>query len=215
MRRARVLAALAACAPLLAVPARAAYAQRWSAAATVAEVRAHSTLPTARESLSGLGIGMEGAARFGRIVTRVRYLQADLSPSTTGTTAREAAEAELQLGARLTPWLALTTGPHVRSYRTALARQRWTRWDVRLVGELPLVPGVVTGYAEVTQTLAASVNVAEPWGTGHGGEAGMQVAPRHLPIWFRLAYRMDVAKLGDGTRREMVDGVTVSVGVRQ
>lgn len=186
---------------------------RFALGPTVAEMRVHSRLPGGTETLSAAGFGAEGMAVVWRFALRARYLRGDLEPTAPTTIPREAVEARVLLGVRIAPWLSLATGPHVRSFATPIGTQRWSLWEVEIRGAPSIVPNVIRGYAELWRVVAADVNVPEEWNSGHGGDAGMLLSLPRLPLWLRIGYRIEVFTLGDGTRRETTDGLTVSAGI--
>jgi len=61
--------------------------------------------------------------------------------------------------------------------------------------------------------VAADANVPEQFDHAQGGEAGMIVRFARAPIEARVAYRIDHAVLGGGSRLETVDGVVIGVGL--
>jgi hypothetical protein len=185
---------------------------RFAAGATAMQYRVHSELNGETEALSAPGFGVEGLISLGRVALEGRYVQADLDPSTAGTLARDAAEGHLLLAVRATPWLTVATGPLSRSYETTLGSQRWVLWTVRARGAPVLVPNLVRGYAELWGALPLDLSVPESWNSGWGGDVGLTLALPRLPVWLRLGYRFEQYRLGDGTRRETIDGATLSLG---
>lgn len=189
---------------------------RLSGGPTLSHMRVHSETATASETLSASEMGFEATAAFRRLALRVRYAQANLSPSDTVVLAREAAGAELALTGQVLPWLQVGAGVRRRTYDTEPSQQRWTMWEALAAAELPIFKDVVTGSAELRGTLAASVDEpggADPWNRGYAGEVGMRVALPRIPVWLRFGYRLEIQKLAGGARREVVDGLTVFVGV--
>jgi hypothetical protein len=185
---------------------------RIAAGATAMQYQVHSELNGETEALSAPGIGVEGSISLWRVALEGRYVQADLDPNTTRTLARDAAEGHLLLAVRATPWLSLATGPLSRSYETTLGSQRWVLWTVRARGAPVLVPNLVRGYAELWGAVPLDLSVAESWNSGWGGDVGLTLALPRLPVWLRVGYRFEQYRLGDGTRRETIDGATLSLG---
>lgn len=196
---------------------------RVQGAFTVSQVRAHSTLPPTEDqgattqNLSAAGFGFEGGLGLGRVGFAVRYLQSDLTPRTPSTLERQAAEAELMLRVAATPWLSFAAGPHVRWYGKVAVDEgeRWVLWEVRVRAERSLVPDLVRAHAMVWPVVRATTdNVQEPWHSGAGGDVGLTLAPRALPAWLRLGYRVEFLKLQGGARRELTDGLMVVLGIK-
>jgi hypothetical protein len=169
------------------------------------------------QSLSAAGVGFEAGVALRRIGLRFRYAQANFQPAALDldTLARQAAEAEMVLGVQALPWLELGTAGHSRSYVTSVRRQRWLMWELRAIGQFSILGDAVRGYVEWRPILAADVNDPDvgPWNSGEGAEVGLRIAPPAAPVRMRLGYRLEIQKLGAGARREVVDGLTVSVSV--
>lgn len=186
---------------------------RFAAGLTGAYVWVHSDGAGTSEALKAPGFGVKADLVWWRLGLDLRYLQADLKPTTTDALRRDMTEGRALLGLQLTSWLDLATGPQVRSYGTAVGTQRWFLWAVAARGESALLPNIVRGYAEFWTVFPVNVNVPEQWNDGFGGEVGVTLALSHLPLWLRLAYRLEVYRLGDGARRETVDAVTLDLGI--
>lgn len=185
---------------------------RFALGATGMQYRVHSELNGEPETLSAPGLGIEGGVSVWRIALEGRYVQADLEPSTAGTLTRDAAEGHLLLAVRIAPWLGLSTGPLARSYETTLGTQRWVLWTFRARGAPMLVPDLVRGYAELWGALPLDVSVPESWNSGWGGHIGMVLALPRFPVWLRVGYRFEQYRLGDGARRETINGALLSLG---
>jgi hypothetical protein len=52
-------------------------------------------------------------------------------------------------------------------------------------------------------------------GTARGGELGVTIDASPRPFWFGLAYGIDQASVTGSSRRETVETLTVSAGVRK
>jgi hypothetical protein len=126
---------------------------------------------------------------------------------------REASELRLMLVVHPTGWLTVGTGPHLRSYSTSVGIQRWRLWEVMVRGQVSILTDLATGYAEVWGVVAHDVNVEEEWDYGEGADVGLLVALPRLPLWLRIGYRVELYRLGDGARREVTDGLMVSLGL--
>ena len=187
---------------------------RFAAGLTGAYVWVHSDAAGTSEALGAPGFGVQADLVWWRLGLDLRYLQADLEPTTTTEALRrDLTEGRALLRLQLTSWLGLATGPQVRSYGTAIGTQRWFLWAVAARGEGALLPNIVWGYAEFWTVFPVDVNVPEQWNDGFGGDVGVTLALSRLPLWLRLAYRLEVYRLGDGARRETVDAVTLGLGI--
>ena len=162
---------------------------------------------------SGAAFGAEGTVSLGRVQLGLSYLQGRLDPDTGSAPARDLVEGSVLLGVRPVEWLTLSAGPHARAYATNGQTQRWVYWELRLRAAKPFIGTAVRGYAELWRAVAADANVPEPFDHAQGGEAGMIVRLARAPFECRVAYRIDHAVLGGGSRLETADGVVIGVGL--
>src|SRR5213076_1420584 len=139
---------------------------------------------------SGAAFGAEGTVSLGRVQLGLSYLRG-----------------------RPVEWLTLSAGPHARAYAANGQTQRWVYWELRMRAAKPFIGTAVRGYAELWRAVAADANVPEQFDHAQGGEAGMIVRFARAPIEARVAYRIDHAVLGGGSRLETVDGVVIGVGL--
>jgi hypothetical protein len=190
---------------------------RPAAEAVVVTTRLESQVPAGSDRLSGVAFGAGGAVSVGPVVLAVRYVQGTLDSVSGGSGSRDVVEGGAWLGVRPVSWLTLEAGPQARAYVLSGggATQRWVFWEGRVRAAAPFVGSAVLGYVELWRALGADVNVPEAFDHAQGGEAGMVVRLARAPLEARLAYRIDRAVLGGGSRRETVDGVVVTVGVRR
>lgn len=189
---------------------------RLSGGPSLAQMRLHSETATVSETLSAAEMGFEGTVAFRRLALRIRYAQANLSPSDTIALPRETVEGNLSLTAEVFPWLHIGTGVRRRTYDTEPSRQRWIMWEAIAATELPIFQETVTGSAELRGALAGSLDapgVTGVWGRGFAGEVGMRVAPPRIPVWLRFGYRVEMQRLAGNVRQDVVDGLTVLLGV--
>ncbi len=176
---------------------------------------ARSRTADGRELLSGLTLVGEGAVERGSLRLRIRYGQGHLTPDTGRSTVlgRRFTEGEALLGYRARPWLTLWVGPHARTYATDLGKQRWLFWEIRGQAQVAVLPDRMTSFLEVWGAPAGDVDVRESFGSGRGAEGGIRVRVAGPDVWARLAYRIEQARMGGGTRRETVEAVLLGVAV--
>lgn len=179
---------------------------------TLGQFRTVRDVEGEREQLSAASFGFGAAARLGVFGIEGRYLQTDLAGDGTAMD-REVSELELFGSLAPTAWLRVATGLHLRAYRTVFGTERWRMWELRVRGETTILPGV-TGHAELWPVLAAGVNGVEAFDSGWGGRAGIRLAPSGIPLDFALDYRTERQRLGAGARRDVVDGIQVTVRLR-
>lgn len=179
---------------------------------SVVSVRVRSRLPGNTRAWSGAAFGGEGSLGTGRVFLSAGYRQGTLNPDGGTEPARDLVEGSVMLGVRLLKELTLAGGPYARTYVFAGGTQRWLFWELRARAEGTFIGSTVRGHAELWRALSTDVNVLEPLGHAQGGEAGMTVRVSRL-VEARLAYRIDHAVLGGGSRVETVDGLVVGVGL--
>jgi hypothetical protein len=177
-----------------------------SAAAVVASVRAHSqgAIPTA----GGAVPGMSAHVRFRRFELGVQYLQGSLA-----TRDLVAGTAALEFVA--TSWLTLQTGPSIRRYEMPSGAERWATWRLGARAETAMFGSSVRAHALLWRGLGLSVNVPPGSGSTSGGEVGWTIDLSPRPFWFGLVYGIDRASLRGGGRRETVDMLILSAGLRR
>ncbi|MGH7569992.1 MAG: hypothetical protein ACREL9_13665 [Gemmatimonadales bacterium] len=168
-----------------------------------------------RELLTGFTLAGEGVVERGALRLRIRYGQGHLTPDTARATIleRRFTEGEALLGYRARPWLTVWVGPHARTYATHLGKQRWLFWEVRGQAHVTVLADRMTSFLEIWAAPAGDVDVRESFGSGRGAEGGIQVLVAGPDVWARLAYRIEQARMGGGTRRETVDAVLLGVAV--
>ena len=189
------------------VPVRSHHGIMGTGSGIVANMRTQSEgggLPSA----SGTVLGVAASARLGRFELGVKYLEGSL-----GT--RDLVEGAAALRFVATPWLALHAGPHVRRYETSLGSgaERWAMWQVGARAEAPIVGTSVRGHATLWQGLGLRVNVPPGSGTAGGGEIGATIMVPG-PFRFGIAYSIDHASVQGASRRETVNALIVTAGVR-
>ena len=182
------------------------------ATASIVTARVRSVVPTGTDRFSGAAFLGAGALALGRVQLAASYLQGTLNPEGSGVP-RDLVEGTVMLGVRPLAWLTLEAGPHARAYGLPGGTQRWLFWELRARAASAFVGSAVRGYAELWRAVAADANVPEPFDHAQGGEAGMIVRLARAPLEGRVAYRIDHAVLGGGTRLETVDGVVIGVGL--
>jgi hypothetical protein len=178
-----------------------------TAAALVLNIRARSEaggLPPA----TGTVLGMTASVRLRRFELGVRYMEGSLQT-------RDLVEGAAVLRFATTAWLTLHAGPQIRRYDMASGAERWVTWQFGARTEAPIFGTSVRGHALLWQGLGLSVNVPPGSGTARGGEVGVTIAASPRPFWFGLTYGIDQASVTGSSRRETVETLTVSAGLRK
>ena len=191
------------------------YAQipvRLSAGVGVSSMNLNTEDVAGAARFSGFGLGGEATLGYGRLGLELRYLEGSLSPSDTGRN-REMVEGELMLSVRALSWLRLKLGPHVRSMILPAGTERWLFWEGRLQTKTRLGTPRLTSRFEFWQVLSANIDVAEAFDGGQGIEGALRWEVSTLPVWIGLGYRIDRSNLGSGVRTEVMEHVSLTIGL--
>jgi len=175
--------------------------------------------PRFQSASAGGGEVLTGLVAGGRLRIVLRPVSLDLSYSqgrltadTGSAAARDIVEGSLFFVVRPVPWLALKAGPHLRAYAAPGGTERWVLWEGRAHADAPLLEGGWRAYGELWVAVASSVNV-DPGAEGaRGAEVGLTVKLPQSPLWGRLAYLVDQARLKNDARTESVQSVIVAIG---
>ena len=177
-------------------------------------VRLETTTGTGTQVLSGVAAGGEGRLTLSRWLVEVGYLQGTLNPRSGNPQTRDLVEGRAMVGVRATPWLALSIGPHARGYVIGGVTERFIQWEARARVDAPIAGAGVRGFVELRGVLSGSVaNVAQTFDGGQGGEAGLLLALPRSPVWVRVSYAVDRARLGGGARIDTLEGLVIALGV--
>jgi hypothetical protein len=201
---------LACCVPLTAVAG-----QRLIGSAGVAgaAIRSVAEVGTTVEASSGTLIGVEARAGISRFTVDVSYLQGTLNPESGTVGQRDYVEGSLLLSVLTFPGISLRVGPHARAYLSEAGTQRWLFWTGRVRGDYTLIRSpAIAAFAEGWLAWTAEVNVSETFDNARGGVIGMSIGAPGTAFYGRLSYSIEQARMGGGTRRDTVEGITVVVG---
>jgi hypothetical protein len=211
--RTRVLAVIAV-AVLAARPLAAQGLRFQGADAGLSRVVLQSATSEGDQRLSGIVLAGRARAAIGRFVVALAYSQGRMSADSGPAADRDLVDGSLLVSMRPVPWLTVETGPHARAYVTSLGgTERWMFWQVGARAEQAVIPGLLQVHAELWLALASSVNVAAGSGGARGGEVGLTIRAPGSPLFGRLGYVVDQAKLSGGVRTETVERVIISVGL--
>lgn len=217
----RVLSALAA-GVLGATPLAAQHPPWWNAEISGIGMRLNSQTGPSTQKWSGAAFGFQGQFLYlNRITLDLGYWQGKLNGVGTGD--RDVVEGFAQLGARPMSWLSLRVGPHAWTYVSDAGTQRWFLWEGRARAQGQVLP-VVQSYIEVWKVFSANVNVPQAFQTGMGGEGGLSLRirdvpliPQRLPVRIRLAYGIERVRMSgtqaQGSRAEVLDRLTLGLAV--
>jgi hypothetical protein len=209
---ARIAALLLAC-TLPAGPLRAQVLQHLSLDAGVFRLHFRSAASGVGETLSGLAA--VGRARFfvGSVSLETSYSQGHLVADTGTAIARDMVDGSAFLAVRPLSWLALKAGPHLRAYVAPGSTERWVMWEAHAHVDGSIIPGMLDANVEGWMAVGSAVNV-DPGARGaRGGQAGLILRLWRSPLWARLTYVVDQAKLKNDARTETVEAVLFAVGL--
>lgn len=166
---------------------------------------------------AGTTAGFAGSVRFRRVELDVRYAEGTLQPADRNSESRDLVEGAVAVRFVGTPWLSVELGPQARHYATPSGAERWVTWRFGGRVETAIVGTSVRGHATLWHGLGLEVNVPPGAGSAHGGEVGVTVdlGPGGPPLWFSLEYGIDRAQVRDAGRRETVDALTLTAGLRR
>ena len=218
-RRAAMLAALLAGAtPTLA-------AQRtwqWDIALSGVGTRLHSSSGPTTQKLSGAMYGLQGQLVYSGFVTLDwGYWQGQIDPIGGQAASRDVVEGYAMFGARPFGWLSLRAGPHAWTYISTAGAQRWFLWEGRARAQGEVLPDVQS-YLDLWRVFSANVNVPQDFQSGMGGEGGLillvrdaPLIPERFPMRIRLGYGIERVRMGGGIRTEVMDRLSLSLGIGQ
>jgi len=167
---------------------------------------------TGTQTLSAVGVTLDGALGIGPATLRIRYLQSPLTNDST-TEKTDLVEGEALVWVAPIRWVDLGIGPHLRAYAQGGGTERWVLWEIRVRGNAALIGAGVGAYAEAWAVIGASVDAAESFDSGRGLEGGLRFAFGRLPFSARVRYRVERLNLGAGSRRETLEQLGVAFGV--
>jgi hypothetical protein len=195
---------------------------QWEAALSGIGMRVNSTSGPATQKLSGAVFGFQGHVLFARLITfNVGYWQGQITPADGQSTIapRDVVEGYAQIGARPLPWLWLRGGPHAWTYISNAGRQRWLLMEGRARVQGEIIPDLQS-YLELWNVFSANVNVPQGFQSGRGGEGGISlrirdvpIIPERFPVRIRAAYGIERVRMEGGVRAEVVDRLSLSIGI--
>ncbi len=218
-RRALTAGALLA---LSAAPLAAQHTLWWNAEISGIGMRLNSQNGPTLQKWSGAAFGFQSQILYlNRITIDLGYWQGKLNG--VGTSDKDVVEGFAQVGARPFDWLSLRAGPHAWTYVSSGGTQRWLLWEGRAHAQGQVLPALQS-YFEIWQVFSAKVNVAQPFQTGMGGEGGLSLRirdvpliPERLPVRIRLAYGIERVRMNSTStltpRAEVLDRLTLGLGV--
>lgn len=203
-------------------PVAAQRALQWEASLSGVGMRVLSTTGGQTQKLSGAVFGVQGHVLFARFITlNLGYWQGQITPADgqSSIAPRDVVEGYAQIGARPLSWLWLRGGPHAWTYISNAGRQRWLLMEGRARVQGEIVPEVQS-YLEFWNVFSASVNVPQGFQSGRGAEGGISlrirdvpIIPERFPVRIRAAYGIERVRMEGGVRSEVVDRLSLSIGI--
>jgi hypothetical protein len=138
-----------------------------------------------------------------------------LHPDSGATLSRDVAELGLESAFRMRDWFDVIGGVHVRSYTTALARQRWTAPYLGVAGRVSFAVRGLQGLADLALHPFASVSGLPRPEFAMSGGAAVAYSRGRFDVLLRYSVeRYDFARGTASERLEQVSALTLQVEVR-
>ena len=210
----RRLVVAAVCVAALGGRALGAQTANWLAVgASTNRIRLQSRFATgASLDVSGRAFGASGDIRHGPVAVALGYWQGRVDADPAGTQQQDVIDGYALLVVHAQPWLGVKVGAEARSYVTPAGTERWVFWQVRLRAERTIVDPTVRGHVEIWRALSTEVNTKGTVDRAQGGEVGLTLLRALGPLWLRLAYGIDDARLIESERRQTLETLAFSVG---
>jgi len=178
-------------------------------------VRLQRTVGLRTDELTGVAASGEGRLSLWRIELGAEYLEGQLEPrGSSAASPRDLVEGSVVLGVRPVPWLVFKGGPHARGYVQGGVTERWVSWEAGVRADVAMAAPAVRGHLEVWHALSGDVtNAPGPFGGSQGGEVGMTLRFSRAPLWLRLSYGFERARLASAAGLDMVESLTMVIGV--
>lgn len=209
---------------LAGAPLAAQHAFWWNAQLDGVGMRLNSQTGPTTQKWSGAAFGFQAQALYlGRVTLNLGYWQGKLNGNSTAD--RDVVEGYAQLGGQPLSWLSLRVGPHAWTYVSDAGTQRWFLWEARAHAQGQVFPGLQS-YGELWKVFSANVNVPQGFQSGTGGEGGLSllirdvpVIPQRFPVRIKLAYGIERVRMNgtvsQGSRAEILDRLSLSLGIEQ
>ena len=210
----RRLVVAAVCVTALGGRALGAQTANWLAVgASANRIRLQTRFATGASSdVSGRALGASGDIRRGPVALALGYWQGRVDADPAGTQQQDVIDGYALLVVHAQPWLGVKVGAEARSYVTPAGTERWVFWQVRLHAERAIVNPSVRGHVEIWHALSTEVNTQGTVDRAQGGEVGLTLQRALGPLWLRMAYGIDDARLNGSERRQTLEALAFSVG---
>lgn len=161
--------------------------------------------------LEGSVLGAKASLAFRRLQLEGRYTEGSLVPSgIIGADDEKYVDALVVARVRLTPYLWLGAGPHLRAFVTPAGTSRWSRMELHARTEGDLINGLARLRIDAWFAASASSNVQDGGTGAMGGEAGLLLRIPNTPTALQLMYTADRATFANGGS-EFVEGIRIGL----
>lgn len=161
--------------------------------------------------LRGPVLGAHAAIAFRRLQIEGQYAEGSLSPEGIGSTiTEEYVDARVIARLRLSPWLSVGAGPHLRAFVTPSGTARWSRVELHTRVTNELINDVALLVLDVWYAPSAESNVQGGGNDARGGEAGVFLRIPRTPGALHLSYMADRG-IYSGGGGEFVEGIRAAI----
>jgi len=161
--------------------------------------------------LTGTAFGLRGGLGMGLISLDLEYSQGSVRAEGAASTTTL-----VQGGAFLTAqpisFGQISVGGRARAFVTDAGTETWHMWQVGIRAETQLMPQVQS-YLEASYGFAGGVNSGVSLANARGVSGGLVFHPARFPLWLGVAYSADRSALAGGTRVDVVEEFSLTVGV--
>ncbi len=161
--------------------------------------------------LEGPVFGVQASLAFRRLQLEGRYTEGSLVPAAALSTEDEKyVDALIIARVRISSYLSLGAGPHLRAFVTPAGTARWSRLELHARSEGDLINGLARVRIDVWFAASAESNVQGGGDGAMGGEAGLVVRIPNTPTALHLMYTADRATFANGGS-EFVEGIRIGL----
>ncbi len=161
--------------------------------------------------LEGPVLGAKASFSFRRLQVEGRYAEGSLAPSgAVGADDEKFVDARVVARVRVTPYLSIGAGPHLRAFVTPVGTARWSRMELHARTEGELINGLARVRVDAWFAASANSNVQGGGSGAMGGEAGLLVRIPNTPTAIHLMYTADQATFANGGT-EFVEGIRIGL----
>lgn len=163
----------------------------------------------ASQVLEGTVLGAKGSLAYRRLQLDGRYTEGTLVPAgVIGAVDEKYVDALLIARVRLSSFLSLGAGPHLRAFVTPLGTARWSRMELHARTEGELINGLAHLRIDTWFSVSTDANVQSGGRGAMGGEAGLLLRIPNTPTALHVMYTADRATFANGGA-EFMEGIRI------